>query len=93
MSEILDADGAVMAFIEVEEYSPGKFEGRVVSSNFPDRLTYLLKEFEARVESLVLSCLDELGREIAEYDFRLSLNNKKIFDLQVMQGNLISFQT
>lgn len=92
MTSIADHSGNVLAVVDVVEYVPRKYKGRIISSNFPEDLTHLLNEFQELAESQVFSLIDEVAERIAGFALVFTLTGSEIHDLQVYNGELISFQ-
>ncbi len=69
------------------------YSGLLVEQNFPDRLLFLINEYNDLVSGMVLSLLDEVEEEIYGYDLMLKNSGARLFNLSFEEGNRITFFT
>lgn len=92
MDDITDPHGNVLARVEVIQYDHYKFKGRLIFSAFPPALERLLKEFEDSINAVALSSLDGIQERMQDFELFFEPTGQRIHDLQVFEGEWISFQ-
>ncbi|WBF46018.1 hypothetical protein [Serratia rubidaea] len=69
------------------------YEGVIVENNFPKKITSLIDERNGVIEDMAISLLDDVEEELYSYDISLECNGSRIFDIEITDGNKISFFT
>ena len=91
LSSINDAEGNILAEINVTEYMPNNFKGQIVEARFPKQLMVLFAEYGSLVDAQVFPLLDEIEEKISNFGLTFSVGKRKVTELQVRDG-LISFR-
>lgn len=73
--------------VDVFEYAPNQYEGVIISSEFPEGLVTLLREFEQLANDQILSVLDDVEGKTAAYKLFLSERKSSISRLQFWGEN------
>ncbi|MWP61169.1 hypothetical protein [Gilliamella sp. Pas-s25] len=69
------------------------YEGVIIESNFPEEVIFFINECHATINDMAISLLDEIEKKLYLYDIGLEKNCSRIFDIQFIDKNKISFFT
>lgn len=75
----------------VPEYGIYSYRGILVQDSFPNRLRQLSGDYYDCVNNGVLSLLDRISDEIADYGLKLKENDCKIFGLEIFENHVEFF--
>lgn len=67
------------------------YEGFIIESTFPEEIIYLIEELNGIINDMAISLLDEIEKKLYSYDIGLKENGSRIFDIEIVDGNKISF--
>ncbi|EIO7469117.1 hypothetical protein ABL602_004621 [Salmonella enterica subsp. enterica] len=69
------------------------YEGVIIESYFPKEITFLIEERNGVIDAMAISLLDEVEEKLYSYHIGLKENGSMIFDIEITDGNKISFFT
>lgn len=69
------------------------YEGVIIESYFPEEITFLIEERNGIINDMAISLLDEVEVKLYSYQIGLKENCSMIFDIEIIDGNKISFFT
>ncbi|AYH04269.1 hypothetical protein [Pectobacterium parmentieri] len=69
------------------------YEGVIIESYFPERITSLIEERNGIIDDMAISLLDEVEAKLYSYHIGLKENGSLIFDIEIIDGDKISFFT
>lgn len=72
---------------ELEDYCHGK----VLEQRFPDRLAWLLNEYEQLVQHFVVTLMDDVEEEIQTYDLHLESTGQRIYTIMLLEDQISFF--
>lgn len=86
-----DRKGDIIGIVSVYSIREDLHLGKIEFTNFPEKLKRLFELYEKFVNSQILSLTDDLENQIEEWE--LKLNGIRIYDIQIMNGDDISFKS
>ncbi len=69
------------------------YEGVIIESYFPEEIIFLIEERNGIIDDMAISLLDEVEEKLYSYHIGLKDNGSMIFDIEIVDGNKISFFT
>ncbi|OWA37689.1 hypothetical protein B9G55_06480 [Saccharibacillus sp. O16] len=64
--------------------------GRMLENRFPERLSWLLEEYDQLVQHVIMTLIDDVEEEIFTYDLHLENTGQRIHTL-MLTGDEVSF--
>ncbi|WP_294615410.1 hypothetical protein [uncultured Gilliamella sp.] len=83
---------ALIEYTKVDKFDY-YYEGVIIESHFPEEITFLIAECNGIINEMALSLLDEIEEKLYSYHIGLKENGSLIFDIEIIDGNKISFFT
>lgn len=83
--------GDIIGIVRVYSIHKDTYLGKIEFTNFPEKLKNLFELHEEFVNSQIFSLTDDLENQIEEWE--LKLNGIRIYDIQIMNSDDISFKS
>ncbi|TGB62882.1 hypothetical protein [Escherichia sp. E4736] len=69
------------------------YEGVIIESYFPEEIIFLIEERNGIIDDMAISLLDEIEEKLYSYNIGLKESGSMIFDIEIIDGDKISFFT
>ena len=83
---------ALIEYKKIEKFDH-YYEGVIIESNFPKEVIFFINECNSIINDMAISLLDEIEEKLYSYDIGLEKNCSRIFDIEFIDKNKISFFT
>ncbi|OCG17731.1 hypothetical protein A9G45_08180 [Gilliamella sp. HK2] len=83
---------ALIEYKKIEKFDH-YYEGVIIESHFPKAVTFFINECNLIINDMAISLLDEIEEKLYSYDIGLENSCSRIFDIEFIDKNKISFFT
>ncbi|CAM4009822.1 hypothetical protein [Saccharibacillus endophyticus] len=90
-SRTLDRRVAEVEYLKRSQQVDNYFYGKIVKSNMPPRLAWLIQEYDELVKNVVISLLDEVEEEIYTYDLQLESSGERVSGISLIEDDISFF--